>query len=52
MEISKQSWSDVVSMPIPTLRKYLKWKTELIEEQRKQIEEEESKLKVGRKRFK
>jgi hypothetical protein len=46
MEVSKQSWVESVSMPLPVFQKYLKWKSDLLEEQKKQIEEEQDKIRV------
>jgi len=39
MELSKQSWDDVMNMPVQRLHDYLKWKTDLEEEKQKLIKE-------------
>ena len=49
MELSKQSYIDVVNMPYKRLEDYLKWKTELEEEKQKKMSEEAGKLKIGAK---
>ena len=43
MELSNQSFPDVVSMPIKKFYDYMKWKTELEEEKQRRIEEETKK---------
>jgi len=40
MEMSKQSYSDVMKMPVKKFYDYLKWKSDLEEEKRKMILEE------------
>jgi len=40
MEMSRQSYNDVVSMPVKRFYNYLKWKTDLEEEKQKLMEEE------------
>jgi len=39
MEMSKQGYTETVSMPVKRLRDYLKWKTELEEAKSKAIDE-------------
>ena len=39
MEIGKQSYTDVMQMPIKRLYNYLKWKSDLEDEKQKLIEE-------------
>lgn len=39
MEIGKQSYTDIMKMPIKRLYNYLKWKSDLEEEKQKLIEE-------------
>jgi hypothetical protein len=51
MELSKQSWTDIMAMPVNKLQKYLKWKSEFEEEKRKQIEEEQHKIELKQKRW-
>jgi len=46
MELSRQSYMEVMFMPVKRFYDYLKWKTELEEEKQKQIEEESKKLKI------
>ena len=43
MEMSKQSWVDIVEMPVQRLYGYMKWKDKLEEEKQKLMEEEASK---------
>lgn len=43
MEMSKQSYNEVVSMPVKKFYDYLKWKTDLEEDKRKMLLEEVSK---------
>ncbi len=43
MELSKQSFPDVVQMPMKKFYDYMKWKTELEEEKQKMINEESKK---------
>jgi len=43
MELSGQSFVDVVSMPVRKFYGYMKWKTELEEEKQKRIDEETKK---------
>lgn len=45
MELSRQSYVDVMAMPVKKFYDYLKWKAELEEEKQKQIDEESQKLK-------
>jgi len=40
MEMSKQSYRDVVDMPIKRFYNYLKWKTDLEDDKKKMIEEQ------------
>jgi hypothetical protein len=40
MEMSKQSYIDVISMPIQRFYSYLKWKSDLEEEKKKMVTEE------------
>lgn len=40
MEMSRQSYNDVVNMPVKRFYNYLKWKTDLEEEKQKLMEEE------------
>lgn len=47
MELSGQSYIDVVEMPYKKLQEYLKWKSELEEEKQKRLEEEAGKIKIG-----
>jgi len=42
MELSKQSYLQILEMPIQRFYNYLKWKTELEEEKRKLMEEKTS----------
>jgi hypothetical protein len=44
MELSGQSYPDVMEMPVKRLQNYLKWKGELEEEKRKMITEEALKV--------
>jgi len=46
MELSRQSYIEVMAMPVKKFYDYLKWKAELEEEKQKQIEEESQKLKL------
>jgi len=39
MEMSKQSYKDVMAMPIQKLHNYLKWKADLEEEKQKMMDE-------------
>jgi len=39
MEFSKQSWIDIMQMPVKKLYDYLKWKTKFEEEKLKAIKE-------------
>lgn len=43
MELSGQSYIDVVNMPMQHFYEYLKWKAKLEEEKQKRIEEETKK---------
>ncbi len=43
MELSRQSYIEVVQMPVQRFYDYLKWKTDLEEEKQKRIEEETKK---------
>ena len=43
MELSKQSYQNVMLMPVKKLFDYLKWKTKLEEDKQKRIEEETKK---------
>ena len=43
MELSGQSFVDVVHMPVKKFYDYMKWKTELEEEKQKRIDEETKK---------
>jgi len=43
MEMSKQSYNQVMMMPIKKLKDYLKWKSNLEEEKQKLMEEQVSK---------
>ena len=43
MELSKQSYDEVVQMPLHRFYDYLKWKSNLEEEKQKRIEEETKK---------
>lgn len=40
MEMSKQSYQEVMAMPVKKFYDYLKWKSDLEEEKRKMIQEE------------
>ena len=44
MEMSHQSYIDVVMMPVKRFTDYLKWKSKLEEERHKKIEEENRQL--------
>jgi len=44
MEMSHQSYTEVVMMPVKRFYDYLKWKTKLEEERQKKIEEENAKM--------
>jgi hypothetical protein len=44
MEMSHQSYIEVVAMPVKRFYDYLKWKAKLEEERQKKIEEENAKL--------
>jgi len=37
MEMSKQSYSDVMAMPVKRFQDYMKWKTDLEEEKQKML---------------
>jgi len=39
MEMSKQSYPDIMDMPVKRLYNYLKWKTDLEDDKQKLIEE-------------
>jgi hypothetical protein len=39
MEMSKQSYIDIMSMPVSRFQSYLKWKTNLEDEKQKQMAE-------------
>jgi len=41
--MSRQSYSDVMKMPIKKLKDYIAWKTNLEEEKKKMMEEQGSK---------
>ena len=43
MELSKQSFIDVVQMPVQKFYDYMKWKTDLEEEKQRRIDEETKK---------
>ena len=43
MEMSKQSYIEVMFMPVKRFQDYLKWKTQLEEEKQKRFEEESKK---------
>lgn len=43
MELSRQSFVDVVNMPVKKFYDYMKWKTNLEEEKQKRIDEETKK---------
>ena len=43
MEMSKQSYHDVIRMPIKRFYDYMDWKAKLEEEKQKQLEEEYNK---------
>jgi len=43
MELSKQSYNDVILMPVKRFTDYLKWKSSLEEEKQKRYEEETKK---------
>lgn len=40
MELSGQSYTDIMKMPVKRLQDYLKWKSQLEEEKQKRIKEE------------
>ena len=40
MEMSNQSYIEVIAMPVKRFYDYLKWKTDLEEEKKKMMEEE------------
>ena len=40
MELSKQSYSETVMMPVKKFQDYLKWKSELEESKQKQMQEQ------------
>jgi hypothetical protein len=40
MEMSKQSYDDVIEMPVQRFYNYLKWKSDLEEEKKKMLAEE------------
>lgn len=39
IELGKQTYGDILSMPVKRMRDYLKWKYKLEEEKRKHMEE-------------
>jgi len=43
MEMSRQSYIDVILMPVKRFQDYLKWKTQLEEGKQKRLEEETKK---------
>ncbi len=43
MELSAQSYIDVVNMPVKKFYDYMKWKTDLEEEKQRRIDEESKK---------
>jgi len=43
MEMSKQSYVDVILMPVKRFQDYLKWKSQLEEQKQKRFEEESKK---------
>lgn len=43
MEMSKQSYTDVILMPVKRLHSYMKWKSRLEEEKQKKFDEETKK---------
>jgi hypothetical protein len=43
MEMSRQSYTDVISMPVKRFLDYLRWKTKLEEEKQKRFDEETKK---------
>ena len=47
MELSHQSYRDIVSMPLQRFYNYLKWKSKLEEDRRKSIEEHAGNLNLG-----
>jgi len=40
MEMSTQSYSDTIEMPVKRFQNYLKWKTKLEDDKRKSLDEE------------
>ncbi len=40
MEMSKQSWHEVISMPVLKFTNYLKWKEKLEKEKKEKLEEQ------------
>ena len=40
MEMSSQSYEEVINMPVSRFYEYLKWKSKLLEDKRKAMEEE------------
>jgi len=40
MEMSKQSYNDIIEMPVQRFYAYLKWKSDLEEEKKKMVAEE------------
>ena len=40
MEMSSQSYEEVINMPVSRFYEYLKWKAKLLEDKRKAMEEE------------
>lgn len=49
MEMSKQSYSEVMMMPVQRFYNYLKWKSDLEEEKKKMMAEGFAALKGGKK---
>jgi len=47
VELSKQSWQEVMSMPVLKLNNYLKWKDDLEEEKKRKIDEIKEKNATG-----
>jgi hypothetical protein len=55
MEFSKQSYNEILMMPVKRFHDYLKWKIDLEEKKQKQIEESTNygkELKIPRAKFK
>jgi len=42
MELSKQSYIEIVNMPVKRFQNYLKWKSDLEEDRQKMLEEKTS----------